>query len=254
MRCGRALYPPWLQVLGNDSQRLARNLPSPQGHQDRVARSSKEANVVRGQNAWVEWRSVAWLAALLATTGSAVAQQDNGRDRVTTIDHAVEFYISDDALQAQYVRTLDLGELGPTQVRGGFFYNEDGDLIGIGDLLAYVGDDVGVRDLEVRVGTRVYGAFLAPEDQDVFGVGLGAEAQYFLNSSRSTSVTLSLFYSPDIVTFGEADNVKDASLRIMTRLRNGTDVFVGFRTFEIDMAPADREVDDNMHVGFRRSF
>jgi hypothetical protein len=39
----------------------------------------------------------------------------------------------------------------------------------------------------------------------------------------------------------------------MTRLRNGTDVFVGFRAFEIDM-PVDREVDDNMHVGFRRTF
>jgi hypothetical protein len=194
---------------------------------------------------------------LLAATGAAVAQQpDGGRDpndRVTTIDHAVEFYISDDALQAQYVRTLDLGELGPTEVRGGFFYNEDRDLIGMADLLTRVGDDVGVRSLDVRVGTRVYGAFLAPEDQDVFGVGLGGEAQYFLTSSHNTSVTLALFYSPDIVTFGVADNVKDMSLRFMTRLRNGTDVFVGFRSFELDVEP-DREVDDNLHVGFRRSF
>jgi hypothetical protein len=66
-------------------------------------------------------------------------------------------------------------------------------------------------------------------------------------------VTLSLFYSPDIVTFGQADNIKDGSLRLMTRLRSGTDVFVGFRVFEIDL-PVDREVDDNLHVGLRRSF
>jgi hypothetical protein len=195
---------------------------------------------------------------LLTATGPALAQQDDGQrdagERVTTIDHAVELYISDDALQAQYVRTLNLGELGPTEIRGGFFYNEDRDLIGIGDLLADVGDDVDVRDLELRVGTRVYGAFLAPEDQDVFGVGLGGEAQYFFGAARTTSVTLALFYSPDIATFGVADNFKDASLRFMTRLRNGTDVFVGFRMFEIDLQPEDREVDDNMHVGFRRSF
>lgn len=198
------------------------------------------------------------LAMLLTATGPALAQQDDGQrdagERVTTIDHAVELYISDDALQAQYVRTLNLGELGPTEIRGGFFYNEDRDLIGIGDLLADVGDDVDVRDLELRVGTRVYGAFLAPEDQDVFGVGLGGEAQYFFGAARTTSVTLALFYSPDIATFGVADNFKDASLRFMTRLRNGTDVFVGFRMFEIDLQPEDREVDDNMHVGFRRSF
>jgi len=193
------------------------------------------------------------LAALLAATGPAVGQQDDGRDPVTTLDHAVELYISDDALQALYVRELDLGDLGPTEIRGGFFYNEDRDLIGIADLLAHVGDDVGVRALDVRVGTRVYGAFLAPEDQDVFGIGVGGEAQYFFGSARNTSLTLSLFYSPDIVTFGEADNVKDASLRLMTRMRSRTDVFVGFRVFEIDL-PVDREVDDNLHVGLRRSF
>jgi hypothetical protein len=192
------------------------------------------------------------LAGLCAVAAPAAAQQ--GDRRVTTIDHAIELYISDDALQAQYVRMLDLGDIGPTEVRGGFFYNEDGDLIGMGDLLAFIGDDVGVRSLEVRVGTRVYGAFLAPEDEDTFGIGLGGEAQYFLNSSRTTSVTLGLFYSPDIATFGTADNVKDVSLRFMTRLRNGTDIFAGYRMFEIDMDPVDREVDDNLHLGFRRSF
>lgn len=198
-----------------------------------------------------EWRIPSWGALLLAAAPLTAQPGDND---VTTIDHAVELYLSEDALQAQYVRTLELGDFGPTEVRAGFFYNEDRDLIGIGDLLASVGDDVNVRRLEVRVGTRVYGAFLALEDQDIFGIGLGGEAQYFFGSSRSTSVTLALFYSPDIVTFGAADNVKDVSLRLMTRLGNGTDVFVGYRGFEIDLQPEDREVDDNLHVGFRRSF
>ena len=206
-----------------------------------------------GERGWLRWRSCCQAAALVAAAAPAAAQQDDTTSRVTTIDHAIELYISDDAMQAQYVRTLDLGEFGPTEVRGGVFYNEDRDLIGVADLLAPVGDDANVESLELRVGTRVYGAFLAPEDEDVFGVSLGGEAQYYFNSARSASVTLALFYAPDIVTFGSADNFKDASLRFMTRLRNGTDVFVGVRTFEIDL-PIDREVDDNMHVGFRRSF
>jgi hypothetical protein len=78
-------------------------------------------------------------------------------------------------------------------------------------------------------------------------------AVYYFNRARTTSVSLSAFYAPDIVTFGTADNVQDVSLRLMTRLRDGTDVFVGIRAFEIDL-PIDREVDDNVHVGFRRSF
>jgi hypothetical protein len=193
-------------------------------------------------------------ATLLALPGFASAQQDV-RDRLDarTLDHAIEIYLSDDALQAQYIRTLDLGEVGPTEVRGGFFFNEDRDLIVTGDLLARIGDLAEQRVIEVRAGTRVYGGFLANEDEDVFGIGLGGEAEYFFGRDRDTSIKLALFYAPDIVTFGQADDVKDASLRLQTELRDGTDLFVGFRVFEIDM-PVDREVDDNMHIGFRRSF
>jgi hypothetical protein len=217
------------------------------------ALSSKEADVVPGQRGWMGLRSIVCLAAI-AAAGSAVAQQ-NDAPRVTTLDHAVEAYISDDALQAQYVRNLDLGEVGPTEVRGGFLYNEERDLIAVADLLMHVGDEVDLDSaFDLRVGTRVYGAFLAPEDQDVFGVGLGGEVQYFLGSSRTSSITLGLFYSPDIVTFGQADNVKDVTLRFSTRLRGGTDIFVGFRMLEIDIQPQDREVDDNLHVGIRRVF
>ena len=210
--------------------------------------------MVRNRRSWIGWRLIACVALGLAATASAVAQQDDGSKRVTTIDHAVELYISDNALEAQYVRTLDLGDLGTTEAKAGFFYNEDRDLIGIGDLLMNLSDDVGVRALEVRVGTRVYGAFLAPEDQDIFGISVGGEAQYFIDSARTTSVTLGLFYAPDIATFGQADNVQDMMLRFMTRLRNGTDIFVGYRSLEFSIDPQARKVDDNFHLGFRRSF
>lgn len=210
--------------------------------------------MVRSRQEWAGWRLIACLALGLAATASALAQQDDGQKRVTTIDHAVELYVSNDALEALYVRTLDLGDLGPTEVKAGFFYNEDRDLIGIGDLLANIGDDVGLRRFDVRVGTRVYGMFLAPEDQDVFGISIGGEAQYFIDSARTTSVMLAAFYAPDIMTFGQADNVQDVTLRFMTRLRNGFDVFLGYRNFRIDIQPQDREVDDNLHLGFRRSF
>ena len=211
--------------------------------------------MVPEERGWIGLRSIVCFVAL-AAAGSAIAQQQQQNDsRVTTLDHAVEFYISDDALQAQYVRNVDLGEVGPTEIRGGFFYNEDRDLIAIGDLLMHVGDEVDLDSaFDLRVGTRVYGAFLAPEDQDVFGIGLGGEVQYFMGSDRASSITLGLFYSPDIATFGQADNVKDVSVRFTTRLRGGTDIFLGFRMFEIDIEPQDREVDDNLHVGIRRVF
>ena len=85
-------------------------------------------------------------------------------------------------------------------------------------------------------------------------IGVGGEAQWFIDSARTTSIMLSLFYAPDIITFGQADNVQDTTLRFMTKLRNGFDIFLGYRNFRIDIQPQDREVDDNLHLGFRRSF
>lgn len=196
----------------------------------------------------------ALVAVLAAPAVNAQPRQDNRGGNVRTIDHALEVYLSDDAMQALYVRTLDnVGQLGAADVRGGFFYNEDRDLILTGDMLTRLGDLNAPGAFQVRAGVRAYGAFLAVENEDVFGLGLGGEVEYFFSRDRRTSVSLSVFYSPDIVTFGRADDIKDATLRLQTELRDGTDIFVGFRAFELDL-PEDREVDDNMHVGFRRSF
>ena len=127
---------------------MARNLPgSSRFEMQRLDRARRLSGV---RQSW--WGAVAFVPGLAALrTGCAGCRaEDGGRDRVTTIDHAVELYISDDALQAQYVRTLDLGDFGPTEVRGGFFYNEDRDLIAVADLLAPVGDEVDVRELKWR--------------------------------------------------------------------------------------------------------
>ena len=206
-------------------------------------------------NSFATWGQIGvFLSLVLPGLAAGQAQRAGDGPDVRTTDHAVEAYISEDAFQAQYIRTLEIGQSGPLDVKGGFFYNEDRDLILNADVLAPLGNPTTRRPIEVRVGARAYGAFIAVEDQDVFGVGLGGEAEYFFGRNRQTSVKLSLYYAPDIAIFGTSDDILDGTLRLQTRLRDGTDVFVGFRVFEIDLDIADREVDDNMHIGVRRSF
>jgi hypothetical protein len=174
--------------------------------------------------------------------------------RVETVDHSVEAYVSDDALQLQYIRELQIDGIGPIEARAGVFYNEQRDLIALGDALAYIGDQADRRQIEVSVGTRMYAAFLNTENEDTFSIGLGGEAQYFFGREARTSLKLALFYAPDILSFGIANDVKDASIRLQTRIREGTDIFVGYRSLEFSTTVGDREVDDNVHIGFRRNF
>jgi hypothetical protein len=203
---------------------------------------------------------------LIATLGLAAAalvgasaqaqpprQQQQQQQQQQQPDHAIEAYVSENALQALYIRDLDLNEVGAVEVRGGVFFNEARDLIAVAGALSEIGGPEGLPRLDLRIGPRMYGAFLNGEDQDIFGMGVGGEARYFLDAGRTTSVSLAAYYVPDILTFGDADNISDTSLRLETRLQRGMTIFVGYRVFEIDM-PEDREVDDNVHIGFRLDF
>src|SRR5687768_9333294 len=98
----------------------------------------------------------------LALPAIAPAQQSQGEPNES--DHAVELYLSNDALQAQYIRPMDLGQRSPLEVRGGVFYNEDRDLIVNGDILAPLGNPARRQPIEVRAGARAYGAFIALEN------------------------------------------------------------------------------------------
>jgi hypothetical protein len=198
--------------------------------------------------------ATATMPALAQQPGPTERAAERVDERVDAVERYIEAYVSDDSIQAQYVQELRIEGFGPIEARGGFFYNEARDLIGMVDGLLYIGDQADVRQIEVNVGTRLYGAFLNAENEDTFAVGFGGEAQYFFTRDQRASLKLTAFYAPDILTFGIADNVKDMSLRLQTRIREGTDIFVGYRSLEIETILGSRDVDDNVHIGFRRSF
>lgn len=189
--------------------------------------------------------------------GSAVQaqnQQPNQQpSQPPTNGHTLEAYVSEDAMQVLYMRQLDIDEVGSTELMGGLFFNEDRDLIAVAGALMSLGNPTERRRMTLDVGPRAYGVLLNTENDDIFGLGLGGVARYFFDSDRRTSVSLSAYYSPDILVFGNADNIKDVSLRFETGLRENTTIFLGYRILELDLE-LDREVDDNMHVGFRREF
>lgn len=196
----------------------------------------------------------AMLAAMLALLpGFAWGQQDSEGTGLAAGQQSIEAYLSEDALQVFYGREMDIGELGRNEVRAGVFLNEDRDLIGMADMLFDVGEPDRRPYWSLQVGPRAYGALMTIEDQDVFSIGLGGRLSYFLGRNRASSVSLTAFYAPDIVTFGNADNIKDVSVRLETRLSETTNLFIGYRVFEFDLE-IDREVDDNMHVGIRHRF
>jgi len=131
-------------------------------------------------------------------------------------------------------------------------------LVGVFDALWYIGDDVRQREIEVWGRPRVFAAFLNQENEDTLGVGFGGEAEWFFNQKRRSSLRLSAFYAPDILTFGIANNIRDYALDLRTRVGDRTFAFVGFRHLQVDTVSeavsGNRNLDDEVHIGFRRTF
>jgi hypothetical protein len=205
----------------------------------------------------------AGVAALaLLTSLPAAAQEertvDKVADKVHSVNSSIEGYVSGKTIDVQYFRELRIEDFGVVQASAGAFYNEQRDLVGVFDALWYIGDEARQREIEVSVGTRVFAAFLNQENEDTFAVGFGGEAEWFFNQKRRSSLRLSAFYAPDILTFGIANNIKDYALDLQTRVGDRTFAFVGFRHFEVDTVSqavsGNRNLDDDVHIGFRRTF
>lgn len=168
--------------------------------------------------------------------------------------HEIEVYLAENALQAMYTTELDVGELGMNEIRAGFLLSEGRDIVLIGDMLVDVGQRPERPRWALDVGPRVYGALLNVENQDIFAVAVGGRLSYLFRQNGTTTMSVSAFYAPDMTTFGNADNVVDASIRFETQLTAATRIFVGYRSFEFDLLDATRKIDDDVHIGFRRRF
>jgi hypothetical protein len=219
--------------------------------------SAHNSHARRKPRLWTAASIVAFAA--LSSLPAAAQEGDKVADRVHSVNQSVEAYVSGKTIDAQYYRELRIEGVGPVQASAGVLYNEQRDLVGVFDALMYLGDQARQREIEVSAGARVFAAFLNQENEDTLGVGFGGQAEWFFNQKRRSSLRLTAFYAPDILTFGIANNIRDYGLDLKTRLgpRN-TFGYVGFRHLEVDTVSeavsGNRNLDNEIHIGFRTTF
>ena len=221
--------------------------------------SGRKSGLRRKPRVWIGAGAVAFAA---LTSLSAAAQEertvDKVADKVHTVNNSIEAYVSGKTIDVQYYRELRIQDAGVVEASAGILYNEQRDLVAIFDALSYIGDQARQREIEVSVGARVFAAFLNQENEDTLGVGLGGQAEWFFNQKRRSSLRLSLFYAPDILTFGIANNIRDYAIDLQSRVGDSSFAFVGFRHLEVDTVSeavsGNRNLDDEVHIGFRHSF
>jgi hypothetical protein len=183
--------------------------------------------------------TVAAISAWISTSAYAQQEEDGQTGEVA---------LSNDTLQLRYVGDADaIG--GGGRLFGSFFLSEERDIVLSAGALFPADFDVG--RLTLRFGPQVYAALLDEENNDVMAMSVGAQARFVLNRRMGLAVAGEAFYSPDILTFGSADNLTDLSARVELQAGPQLLAFGGMRWFEFDLVEGggERTLQEEVFVG-----
>lgn len=134
----------------------------------------------------------------------------------------------------------------------GFLFSESRDIIGSVALMFHA-DVRPLPRLQLTVGPQGYLALLsANRKTSLFAVAIGAAARYEIIRSLGVAAFGSAFYSPGVLTFGNAHNLYDFTAGGEARLMRRLTLLAGYRWFKITTVDApDIRVQNELFVGLR---
>jgi outer membrane protein OmpA-like peptidoglycan-associated protein len=169
----------------------------------------------------------------------------------------IELAVTDDTLQGKFLTDAELVGLDGNTIGFGLLLSDDRDIVGSVEFLAPgVLRNLLPDLLQVSLGARGLVGLLDDPDDDVVGIapGVGARVRLPLGGPPMY-IAGDFFYAPDILTFGDADEVIDFNVRYELQFLQNTTGFVGYRLLDFDRdGGGDDEIVDTLNVGLRFAF
>lgn len=168
----------------------------------------------------------------------------------------IEGALTDETLEGRYITDAGLIGLGGNDLWGGILLSDERDIVGtVGLMVPGAVAETPEGPITFSVGAKAHAALLADPDDEVFGVLPGAQARFRLPLGMPMWVLANIFYSPDIVTFGDADDILDFNVRYEVQFLETTTGFVGFRLLDFDReGGGDDDIVEGLQLGVRVAF
>jgi hypothetical protein len=178
---------------------------------------------------------------------SAMAQLPVARDTQS----AVEAVVGNQVLQARYYGRSPFSGIG-SNLDYGVLLTEDREFVG-STALMFDTDIVPLSGFRLQVGPELSLAWLdAGKKTDVFAASFGASARYELLPRWGLTALGSAFYSPGVLTFGNAHNVYDFTAGAEARLAGRLYILGGYRWFKFTLVDQpDEKVANELFAGIR---
>ncbi len=165
----------------------------------------------------------------------------------------IEVALSDDYIQGRYFTEGGILGFDDAISHVGVYFSDSRDFIGnVGLMTEHM--PLFVPGLTMSVGARGYVALLSDPDDDVVGLAPGIEGRFGLPADFDFPLAAvgSIFYSPDVLTLGDAQDIIDIDGRVEAEIRSDIVGFIGYRVHRFDSDEgANKKAANEIQIGAR---
>jgi hypothetical protein len=164
---------------------------------------------------------------------------------------AIDGVVGNDVLQLRYLRSSPFG--GPnSDLDYGLLLSKNRDTVASVAMMFHADVSI-VPRLSFGVGPQAYVSLLSDvKKSDVAALAVGANARYELIRSLGAAAIGSAFYSPGVLTFGNARNLYDFTAGAEVRFASRVTGMGGYRWFKYSIKDGpDYRVANEVFVGIR---
>ncbi len=169
---------------------------------------------------------------------------------------SLDLSLSDDAVRLGYDAALVSSEAHVSV--SALHHIDDGDTVMAG--FNVVGQRDASSPLYVGVGGQIMGAHYKTKNPDkryaALGLGVGGFLRYSFPFHRPLGIDTHVYYAPQVISFADAKNIVDASIKLRYSVIPSAHVYLGYRYngFEVKQLKKWGVVDRGLNIGFRLNF
>lgn len=165
----------------------------------------------------------------------------------------VDINLRDTSVQLQYAASVGRDSLGTSELHAGLLYTTKNNRFG--DFGLVVKEAPGSSDSGITAGVGLKAVLASINANDAVALALGGQVHYSLPSAPRVGIAGQLYFSPNIVTYRDAERFIEAGARLEYEVIPQAAAYLGYRRISFSLAnKPDATLDVGFHAGVRMAF